>query len=77
MDNRDIDWLLEPESVRNGSYLTEQNAQATIANNNGTASRDKSILSEIRTQVLMAAKDQRAVARSTYYCINRYKLEWQ
>jgi len=49
VDNRDIDWLLEPESVRNGSYLTEQNAQATIANNKGNASRDKSILAKFRT----------------------------
>jgi hypothetical protein len=77
VDNRDIDWLLEPESERSDSYLTEQNAQVTIANNKGKASRDKNILAEIRTQVLMTAKDQRAVARSTYYCINRYKLEWQ
>ena len=75
MDNRDIDWLLEPEPERNGSYLTEQNAQATIANNNGTANRDKSILLEIRTKALMAAKDQRAVALGTFYCINCYKLE--
>ena len=77
MDNRDIDWLLEPESEQNGSYLTEQNAQATIANNKGNASRDKNILAEIRTNVLMTAKDQRAVARGTYYGINCYKLEWQ
>ena len=77
MDNRDIDWLLEPESVRNGSYLTEQNAQATIANNKGNASRDKSILAKFRTQVLMTEKDQRVVALNTYHCINCYKLEWQ
>jgi hypothetical protein len=75
--NRDIDWLLDTESERNGSYLTEQNAQATIANNKGNTSRDKNILAKFRTQVLMTAKDQQAVALSTFHCINCYKLEWQ
>ena len=74
MDNRDVNWLLEAESKRNGSYLTEQNAQATIANNKGNASRDKNILAEIRTQALMTAKDQRAVALETLYRINCYRL---
>ena len=77
MDNRDIDWLLEAESERNGSYLTAQNAQATIANIKRNAIRDKSIVAKIRLQALMTAKDQRAVALSTFSCINCYKLEWQ
>ena len=77
MDNRDVDWLLEPESKRNGSYLTEQNAQATIANSNGNASLDRSILDNIRTYVLMAAKGLLAATLSTFYCINCYNIEWQ
>ena len=77
MDNRDVNWLLEPELERNCSYLTEQNAQATIANNNGNASRDKNILAEIRTYVLMTAKDQRGVTLVTFYRINCYNHEWQ
>ena len=77
MDNRDVNWLLEPESERNGSYLTEQNAQATIENRNGIARRGKSMLATISTKALMTAKGQRAVALGTFYCVNYYKLKWQ
>ena len=77
MDNRDIDWLLAPESERNGSYLTEQNAQATIANNNGNAILDRNILANISKYALMAAKGLRAATLSIFCCINCYNIEWQ
>ena len=77
MDNGDVNWLLAPESERNGSYLTEQNAQATNANRNASKSRGKSMLATISTKALMTVKGQRAVALDILYWVNYYKLKWQ